>query len=91
MRDLEVQYRRTAELTPRAGNPRKHSRRQIRQIAASIKEFGFTNPLLIDDAGGILAGHGRVEAANLLGLEMCHSMQRAAARDRARTCVRQVT
>ena len=69
MRDLEVQYRPIGDLKPRAGNPRSHSRRQIRQIAESIKEFGFTNPLLIDDAGGILAGHGRIEAAKLLGLE----------------------
>lgn len=68
-RDLQVQYHPISGLTPRAGNPRRHSRRQIRQIAASIKEFGFTNPLLIDDEGGILAGHGRVEAAKQLGLE----------------------
>ena len=68
-RDLEVQYHPLGDLKPRAGNPRRHSRRQIRQIAESIKEFGFTNPLLIDDEGGILAGHGRVEAAKFLGLE----------------------
>jgi hypothetical protein len=68
-RDLEVQYRPIGDLTPRAGNPRRHSPRQIRQIAASIEEFGFTNPALIDDDGGILAGHGRVAAAKLLGLE----------------------
>ncbi len=68
-RDLEVQYQPLGDLKPRAGNPRRHSPRQIRQIAASIKEFGFTNPVLIDDAGGILAGHGRVEAAKLLGIE----------------------
>jgi DNA modification methylase len=68
-RDLEVQYQPLVDLKPRAGNPRRQSRRQIRQIAASIEEFGFTNPLLIDDEGGILAGHGRVEAAQLLGIE----------------------
>ena len=56
-------------LSPRGSNPRTHSRRQIRQIAASIKRFGFTNPVLVDGAGGIIAGHGRVEAAKLLGLE----------------------
>ena len=56
-------------LASRGSNPRTHSKRQIRQIAASIKRFGFTNPVLVDGAGGIIAGHGRVEAAKLLGLE----------------------
>ena len=56
-------------LTPYKGNPRTHSREQIRQIADSIKHFGFTNPILIDDAGEIIAGHGRVEAARLLALD----------------------
>jgi 16S rRNA G966 N2-methylase RsmD len=56
-----------AALRPRAGNPRTHSPKQIQQIAASIRRFGFTNPVLIDDANGIIAGHGRVAAAKLLG------------------------
>ena len=55
--------------TPNARNARTHSKKQIRQIADSIKEFGFTNPVLIDGEGGIIAGHGRVEAAKLLGHE----------------------
>jgi ParB-like chromosome segregation protein Spo0J len=55
-------------LTPYKGNARTHSRKQVRQIADSIKRFGFTNPVLIDEGGGIIAGHGRVEAARLLGL-----------------------
>jgi hypothetical protein len=50
------------------GNARTHSKKQIRQIAKSIKRFGFCNPVLIDDDGQIIAGHGRVEAAKLLGL-----------------------
>src|SRR5215204_3898235 len=50
-------------------NPRVHSKKQIGQIAASIRRFGFTNPVLIDDANMILAGHARVEAARQLGLE----------------------
>ena len=54
-------------LTPWSGNARTHSSKQIRQIAASIETFGFTNPVLIDEAGGILAGHGRVAAARQLG------------------------
>src|SRR5260370_4278915 len=58
-----------ASLRPYPGNARTHSKKQIRQIADSIRHFGFTNPVLIGEDGGILAGHGRVEAAKLLGLE----------------------
>jgi len=57
------------DLKPYANNPRTHSKRQIEQIAESIKAFGWTNPVLIDDAGGVIAGHGRIEAAKLLGLD----------------------
>jgi ParB-like chromosome segregation protein Spo0J len=56
-------------LRPWAKNARTHSKKQIRQIADSIKEFGFTNPVLIDNEHTILAGHGRVEAAKLLCLQ----------------------
>ncbi|SHG22257.1 DNA modification methylase [Kaistia soli DSM 19436] len=56
-----------AALKPRPGNPRTHSPKQVEQIAASIKRFGFTSPILIDDANGIIAGHGRVAAAKILG------------------------
>jgi len=57
-----------AALLPYARNSRTHSEEQVTQIAASIKEFGFTNPVLVDDAGGIVAGHGRVLAAKKIGL-----------------------
>jgi ParB-like chromosome segregation protein Spo0J len=57
-----------AALKPHARNPRQHSAKQKRQIADSIREFGFTNPLLIDAESGVIAGHGRLEAAKLLGL-----------------------
>jgi DNA modification methylase len=56
-----------SELKPWARNARKHSRKQLRQIAASIEAFGFLNPVLIDAEKSILAGHGRVKAAKLLG------------------------
>lgn len=56
-----------SELKPWARNARKHSRKQLQQIAASIEAFGFLNPVLIDADKTILAGHGRVEAAKLLG------------------------
>lgn len=55
-------------LIPYVNNSRTHSDEQVAQIAASIKEFGFTNPVLIDGEGGIIAGHGRVMAARKLNL-----------------------
>ncbi len=55
-------------LRPWTRNARTHSKKQLKQIAESIRTFGFTNPVLIDQANNILAGHGRVEAAKLLGL-----------------------
>jgi ParB-like nuclease domain len=59
---------RFGQLAPYRNNARTHSKKQIRQIADSIRCFGFTNPVLMDDSGQIIAGHGRVEAAKLLGL-----------------------
>jgi hypothetical protein len=67
---LKVVYKNPGELRPRARNPRTHSKKQIRQIAKSIEEFGFINPVLIDAEGGIIAGHGRAEAAKLLHLSL---------------------
>lgn len=55
-------------LRPYSGNARRHSRKQVQQIAASIQRFGFTNPVLISDKREIIAGHGRVLAAKELGL-----------------------
>jgi len=66
---LEIRDRKISALKPYAGNPRTHSPKQIRQIADSLKKFGWTNPVLIDDADGIVAGHGRIEAAKLLGIK----------------------
>jgi ParB-like chromosome segregation protein Spo0J len=57
-----------ADLIPYARNSRTHSEEQITQIAASIKEFGFLNPVIIDGENGIIAGHGRVMAAKKLGM-----------------------
>lgn len=67
--DLKVVYRAVSELIPYARNARTHSDEQVARIAASIKEFGWTNPILIDGSKGIIAGHGRVLAARKLGLE----------------------
>ncbi|MFC3118928.1 ParB N-terminal domain-containing protein [Jhaorihella thermophila] len=66
---MKIVQRPLASLTPYAGNPRTHSEEQIAQIAASIAEFGFTNPILADGKGVIIAGHGRLLAAQRLGLE----------------------
>lgn len=57
------------DLIPYARNARVHSKEQINRIASSIKEFGFINPVIIDKDGGIIAGHGRVEAAKKLNLK----------------------
>lgn len=59
----------TADLVPYARNSRTHDDAQVAQLAASIREFGFTNPILIDEDNGIIAGHGRVMAARKLGLD----------------------
>jgi hypothetical protein len=66
--DLQIIHLPIDDLVPYARNSRTHSEEQIEQIAASITEFGFTNPVLIDSEGGIIAGHGRVMAARKLGL-----------------------
>jgi DNA modification methylase len=60
---LKIIYRRIEELKPNPANPRRHTRRQIRQIGKSLKAFGFIVPVLIDNDGNIIAGHGRVLAA----------------------------
>ncbi|WP_299749745.1 site-specific DNA-methyltransferase [uncultured Boseongicola sp.] len=72
---LKIEYRKIDDLTPYAGNSRTHSDKQIAQIAASIRTFGFTNPVLIGDAGQIIAGHGRVEAARLLGIDQVPTIE----------------
>jgi ParB-like chromosome segregation protein Spo0J len=67
--DLAIEYRQVDALIPYARNARTHSEAQVALIAGSIREFGFTNPILVDGANGIIAGHGRVMAARQLGLE----------------------
>lgn len=64
-----IEWLETKGLIPYAKNSRTHSEAQVAQIAGSIKEFGFNNPVLIDEDNGIIAGHGRVMAAQKLGLE----------------------
>lgn len=65
---MNIEYTHVKDLLPYAANARTHSRKQVRQIAKSIERFGFNNPVLIDDKMQIIAGHGRVQAAKLLGM-----------------------
>ncbi len=69
MKSMAIEPMSVASLRPHPGNARTHSKKQVRQIADSIREFGFNNPVLIGEDGEIIAGHGRVEAAKLLGLD----------------------
>ena len=68
-RELAVAYRPLDSLVPYARNARTHSEAQVAEIAGSIREFGFTNPVLITEDGTLIAGHGRVLAARLLGMD----------------------
>ena len=65
---LAINYRPLQALIPYARNARTHSPQQVAQIAASIREFGWTNPILVDGESGVIAGHGRLLAARQLGL-----------------------
>ncbi|MFJ7171658.1 ParB/Srx family N-terminal domain-containing protein [Citrobacter freundii] len=67
--ELTIVYRSINELIPCARNARTHSDEQVAQLVASIKEFGWTNPVLVDECGEIIAGHGRVMAAESLSLD----------------------
>jgi len=68
MADLEIVYADVAGLRPDPGNARIHPKRQIDQLVASIRSFGFVNPILIDEDGGVIAGHGRLIAAKKVAL-----------------------
>ena len=67
-RTLTIVYQDVGALKPRATNPRTHSPKQILQIATAIRRFGFTNPVLVDEDNGVIAGHGRLEGAKQVGL-----------------------
>src|SRR5258708_34858557 len=77
-RRLSVVYQDVGALKPRSTNPRTHSKKQIAQIADAIRRFGFTNPVLVDDANGIVAGHGRVEGDQAVGLEQVPTVRLSA-------------
>jgi hypothetical protein len=66
--NLQIVYRRKDELKPDPANPRRHAKKQVRQIAESIRTFGFVAPILIDRDGNVIAGHGRLAACRPLGI-----------------------
>lgn len=72
---LKIEYVATDDLIPYINNSRTHSESQIKQIAASIREFGFTNPILIDEQNTVIAGHGRLLAADFLSLSKVPSIR----------------
>jgi ParB-like chromosome segregation protein Spo0J len=69
MKHYQHEIKKVSDLIPYINNSRTHSDEQTTQIASSIKEFGFTNPVLIDESGGLIAGHGRLMAAKKLDLK----------------------
>ena len=71
----EVIFLAVSDLIPYARNTRTHSEAQVAEIAGSIREFGFTNPVLVDQDNGIIAGHGRVLAARKLSIEQVPCIQ----------------
>ena len=70
MAELKIDYISASDLVPYENNSRTHSKEQLEQIKRSITEFGFTNPILIDEHNGIIAGHGRLQAAQELGIKL---------------------
>jgi len=70
MAELKIDYISASDLVPYENNSRTHSKEQVEQIKRSITEFGFTNPILIDEHNGIIAGHGRLQAAQELGIKL---------------------
>lgn len=72
---LQVTYRKLTDLIPYVRNARTHSDEQVAQLAGSIKEFGWTNPILVDEDGGIIAGHGRLLAAQRLKMDEVPTIQ----------------
>ena len=73
--NINVKYKLTDELIPYARNSRTHSDEQVAQIAASIKEWGWTTPILVDETGGIIAGHGRLLAARKLKMDQVPTIE----------------
>ena len=69
MTDTKIEFVPISELRPYEKNPRTHSSEQVRKLVASMQEFGWTSPVLVDAEGEVIAGHGRLMAAEMLALE----------------------
>ena len=85
---LVIDYRAPGELKPYAGNARAHPKSQIEQLKASISANGFVNPVLIDEAGLLIAGHGRWQAAKALGLSSIPTITLPGLSERAKAKIR---
>ena len=85
---LAVTYRATGSLKPDPRNARTHSKRQLQQIVASIRQFGFTNPILIDPEGVLIAGHGRLLAAKSIGMAEVPTIELVGLNDAQKTALR---
>jgi hypothetical protein len=85
---LSVTYRAIGSLKPDHRNARTHPRRQVDQIVRSMREFGFTNPILVDPDGGIIAGHGRFLAAQAMGLAEVPTIELTGLNDAQRRALR---
>lgn len=85
---LKIEYLSVDDLVPYANNARKHSGLQIEQVVASIREFGFTNPVLIDENNILIAGHGRIQAAKLAGLNEVPAIRLAGLSEAQRKALR---
>ena len=83
-----IEQRSLAALAPYAANARTHSDAQVKQIAASIREFGVVNPILVDESGEIIAGHGRTLAAQQLGVATVPVIQRDGLTDAQKRALR---
>ena len=75
MSKQEIIYKNVKDLIPYVNNTRTHDEKQVKQIAASIKEFGFTNPVLVGESNDVIAGHGRILAAEKLGIEQVPTIE----------------
>ena len=71
MQKLNIVYRQIKDLKPYKKNAKKHNKEQVEQIANSIKEFGFTQPVIVDKNNEVVAGHGRILGAKKAGLKKC--------------------
>jgi ParB-like chromosome segregation protein Spo0J len=81
--EIQIQYRAVPDLLLDARNPRQHSQRQVNQLADSIREFGFVMPVVADDSGHVVIGHGRVLAAKKLGMPSIPSSKSSICRKRS--------